>query len=182
MAKDKAALPAYESVLVMAPDMSKEQQKTLFQRVKQIISQFKGDIYHIDSWGLRKLANRNKKSHAQGLYFHFSFTGQPGVTAELTRIIKMQEQSIYHHFEKLPDKLSLKEHLERWRQTVENSIKKEKERQARLLQRKKLNPAFSSSRSKPDRGAMTDTPRASSTPAPFSSTGKLEKTDRIERT
>ena len=134
--------PAYESVLVMVPDMSQEQQKAFFKKIKEIILQFKGSVYHADSWGLRKLANHNRKGHSQGLYFHFSFTGQAGVIAELTRVIKMQDQSVYHHFEKLHPRFSLKEHLEHFRQGVENSLKKEKERLSRIQQRKKMAPSF----------------------------------------
>ena len=136
------SIPAYESILVMAPDMSQEQQKVFFQKIKEIILKFKGNVHHADTWGLRKLANRNNKGYSQGFYFHFSFTGEAGVVTELTRIIKMQEQSIYHHFEKLHPKRSLTEHLEHFRQDVENSLKKEKERLTRIQQRKKMGSSF----------------------------------------
>ena len=142
----KDSIPAYEAILVMAPDMDQAQQKGFFQKIKEIIVSFKGSIYHADTWGLRRLASRNKKGYSQGLYFHFSFTGQAGVVAELTRIIKMQDQSIYHHFEKLHPRLSLKEHLEHFRQGVEHSIKKEKERLSRIQQKKKMAASFSSRR------------------------------------
>jgi len=132
------SIPSYESILVMAPDMSQEQQNSFFKKIKEIILSFEGSVYHVDSWGLRKLASRNKKGYSQGLYFHFSFTGSPGVVTELTRIIKMQDHSIYHHFEKLHPRLSLKEHLEHFRQGVEHSIKREKERLARIQQKKKM--------------------------------------------
>lgn len=136
------SIPAYESILVMAPDMSQEQQNGFFQKIKEIIVQFKGSVHHVDTWGLRKLANHNTKGYSQGLYFHFSFNGDAGVVTELTRIIKMQDQSIYHHFEKLHPRRSLKEHLEQFRQSVENSLKKEKERLTRLQQRKKMGSSF----------------------------------------
>ena len=134
----KPVLEGYESVLVMAPKMEEGAQKELFSKIKKIVSDFKGKMHHTDTWGLRKLANPNKKGHAQGFYFHFTFTGGPGVVSELIRVLKMREDSIYHHFEKLKSSKPLKQHLNSFYEEVENSIKKEKERQARLLQRKKL--------------------------------------------
>ena len=54
-------LYAYESVLVIDPSLSSQDQQVLFQEIKKIIKQFQGLIHHIDTWGTRKLANRNKK-------------------------------------------------------------------------------------------------------------------------
>ena len=68
----------YESILVMEPTLNLKDQKLFFQKVKEIMGGFKGDIHHIDSWGTRKLANKNRKKWSQGLYFHFSFKGGPG--------------------------------------------------------------------------------------------------------
>ena len=126
----------YESILVMEPSLSKEAQKLFFQKVKEIIKQFKGHIHHIDTWGVRKLANENKKNWSQGLYFHFSFAGEAGVIEELVRIIRMDEKILYYHFEKLSSQKSPQEHLEGFRFLVEEAVKKEKERQVRIQKRK----------------------------------------------
>ena len=88
----ESALNHYESVLVMEPSLSEEDQKLFFQKVKKTLQEFKGEFYHIDTWGVRKLANKNKKKWSQGLYFHFSFKGERGVVEELTRKIRMNEK------------------------------------------------------------------------------------------
>lgn len=126
----------YESILVIDPSLSKEGQKLFFKVVKEIIIQFKGTIQHIDSWGVRKLANKNKKKWVKGLYFHFSFNGGVGVVEEITRRIKMNEKLLYYHFEKLSSKKSPEKHLEDFRILVEESIQKETERLARSQKRK----------------------------------------------
>ena len=125
----------YESILVMEPALDKEAQKFFFQKtVRKTIRDFKGDIEHIDSWGLRKLANKNKKRWSQALYFHFFFKGETGVIEELVRLIRMDEKVLYFHFEKL--KKSPQKHLEDFRYLVEEAIKKEKERLARIQKKK----------------------------------------------
>ena len=128
----------YESVLVLAPDVKLADQKKFFQKLKSVIqTEFKGSICHIDTWGIRRLANKNKKKCRQGLYFHFSFKAVGGVVAELSRLIRMDNRVIYHHFEKLSPKKSLEEHLATFRQVVDESIKREKERLVRLQQKRK---------------------------------------------
>lgn len=126
----------YESVLVMGPALAQEAQKLFFQKVKETIKQFKGDIYHIDSWGIRRLANKNKSRWSQGLYFHFSFSGEVGVIEELIRRIRMDEKVLYYHFEKLSSKKSVEEHLADFRDLVEAAVKREKERLVRIQKRK----------------------------------------------
>ena len=126
----------YESILVMESSLSKEAQKLFFQRVREIIKQFKGHVHHIDTWGVRKLANKNRRNWSQGLYFHFAFAGEAGVIEELIRIIRMDENILYYHFEKLSSQKTPQEHLADFRSLVEEAIKKEKERQARLQKRK----------------------------------------------
>ena len=127
----------YESVLVMEPSLAVEGQKLFFQKLKKIIGgPFKGRIHHIDTWGARRLANKNKKNLARGIYFHFSFEGGKGVVEELVRVIRMDEKVLYCHFEKLSPKKSAGEHLQDFRDLMEEAVKREKERQIRLQKRK----------------------------------------------
>jgi len=120
----------YESVLIMDPETSKEDQKLFFRKIKQITEQFDGEFYHIDTWGLRKLANKNKKKWSQGLYFHFSFEAKKGVIQELTRVIRINDKVLYFHFEAI--KISLEEHLKNFRSLMEEVVKKEKDRLLRI--------------------------------------------------
>lgn len=126
----------YESVLVMEPTLGQKSQQIFFQTIKDTIKQFKGSIHHIDSWGVRKLANKNGKNWSKGLYFHFSFKGETGVVEELVRRIKMNEKILYYHFEKLSSKKSFEEHLTDFRQLLEENVKREKERLAKIQKRK----------------------------------------------
>ena len=132
-----AGKESYESILVLDPELALSTQKKLFQKIREIIQGFSGKIHHIDTWGVRRLAGRNKKKLKQGLYFHFLFDGKKGLISELVRQIRIQESLIYHHFEKLNPRISPKDHLQAFRDLIEDSIKKEKERQAQIQQRKK---------------------------------------------
>lgn len=132
--KDKTV--NYELVLVMESTLASESQKLFFQKIKKTVKQFNGNIYHVDSWGVRKLANKNSKRWSQGLYFHLSLAGQKGVVEELIRRIRMDEKVLYYHFEKLSSKKSVEEHLADFRGLIEAAIKREKERQARIQKRK----------------------------------------------
>ena len=126
----------YESVLVLEPALEKASQKKFFQTIKEVLKQFKGDIYHIDNWGVRKLTNKNQKKWSQGLYCHFSFNGEVGVVEELIRRIRMDEKVLYYHFEKLSSKKSAKEHLKDFRDILEETARRERERLARIQKRK----------------------------------------------
>ena len=128
----------YESVLVMEPALTQEAQKLFFQQVKETIRPFNGIIYHVDSWGVRKLANKNKKKWSQGLYFHFSFKGEGRIIEELVRRIRMDEKILYYHFEKLSSKKSAEEHLSDFRELVAEAVKKEKDRLARIQKKRSL--------------------------------------------
>jgi len=128
---------SYESVLVLVPDLQKPDQQQFIRKLHKTIQQFQGKMYHIDSWGVRRLANRNRKKYRQGLYFHFSFSAQAGVVAELVRQIRIDKCVIYHHFERLPSKISLEKNLDTFRQIVSDSIKAEKEHLARIQQNRK---------------------------------------------
>jgi len=130
----------YESVLVMEPALNQEAQKLFFQQVAETIKRFEGLIYHVDSWGVRKLANKNKRKWSQGLYFHFSFKGEAGVIEELVRRIRMDEKVLYYHFEKLSSKKSAEEHLSDFRELVAEAVKREKDRLMRIQKKRGFNP------------------------------------------
>lgn len=126
----------YESIIVIDPKLTGEAQKLFFKKVREVIVEFKGSVQHIDSWGVRKLANKNKKKWFKALYFHFSFDGEVGVVEELTRRIKMDEKVLYFYFEKLSSKKTPEEHLADFRNLVEEAFQKETERLARIQKRK----------------------------------------------
>ena len=126
----------YEAIIVMEPSVNIENQKAFFKKLRDVIKEFKGQIFHINTWGLRKLANKNSHKSTQGLYFHFSFEASVGGIEECIRQIKMDENIIYFHFEKLSSKKSPQEHLSHFQELVEEEVKKEKDRQARLQKRK----------------------------------------------
>ena len=134
--KNQDPLFGYESVLVLNPSWPLLEQKAFFRKLKETIGHFGGTLNWIDTWGVRKLAGRNKKNLQQGVYFHLLFKGRAGVILELVRQIRLQESVIYFHFEKLPVQVTWEGHLKAFRQVIEDSTRREQERQAQIQQRK----------------------------------------------
>ena len=138
ISSEPAGLASYEAVLVMDPSLSKEVQREVLQKIKNCITQdFNGSIYHIDTWGIRNLLNHNRKKWRQGIYFHFSFQAKKEVVQELTRRMRMAEEVLYYHFQRLTKHTTLEANLKSFREIIEISVKRESERQARIQQRKK---------------------------------------------
>lgn len=122
----------YEVVVLLHPDATEEEQKALFLKNKTIIESFSGKVNHLDTWGKRRLANRVKKI-SRAIYFHSTFTATPEAIAELERTMKINDRVIRCMHTRLEEKTDVAQHLEKYRETIESSRRREKEREARFL-------------------------------------------------
>lgn len=116
----------YEAVILMDPNASEEEQKSLFQRNTKIIEGFNGKVNHIDTWGSRKLANPINKL-SRGLYFHCTFTAGPDAIAELERTMRINEKVLRFMHTRLPDGVSLTEFVDKFKA----ALVERKEREAK---------------------------------------------------
>lgn len=133
--KVEKPLNKYEAVIIMHPDATTEDQKALFTKNKSIISEFSGEINHIDSWGARKLGNPIKKLK-MGIYFHMTFVAASPCILELERTMHINGKVLrYMHF-RLDDKLEIGKHLENYREVIANSKVKDQEREAKMQARR----------------------------------------------
>ncbi len=107
----------YEAIILMDPAATEEDQKTLFQRNKKIIEGFRGQINHLDTWGIRKLANPIKKAN-RGLYFHCTFNAGPETIMELERTMRNNEKVLRFMHTRLPDDTQLPQFVEKFKEAL----------------------------------------------------------------
>ncbi|MEA2059387.1 MAG: 30S ribosomal protein S6 [Thermodesulfobacteriota bacterium] len=81
----------YETVLIADPDLQEEAQKSLFQKVKDLIGQEKGILVDFDEWGGKKLAYPiNKKP--RGYYVCMNYGGSGDLVKELERNFRLDDR------------------------------------------------------------------------------------------
>ncbi|MAV90715.1 MAG: 30S ribosomal protein S6 [Bdellovibrionaceae bacterium] len=129
------SLRKYEAVIIMHPDTSEEDQKALFQKNKEILKGFEGEFNHIDTWGRRKLANPINKL-TRGNYFHATFEAKGDAIAELERTMRINDKVLRFQHTRLDDRVSLAKYLESFKNSLAETARREKEREAKVQARK----------------------------------------------
>ena len=80
----------YETIFISNSDLQEKNQKELFEKAQNVITQQGGDIIDFDEWGNKKLAYQiNKKSH--GFYVCMTYGGDGKIVAELERIFRLDD-------------------------------------------------------------------------------------------
>lgn len=130
----------YESVVILHPDCSEEEQKTFFRKSRDIIKSFRGDIHNIDTWGKRRLGNPIKKMKL-GIYFHTMFEASGECVAELERTMRINDRVLRFTHTRLDDRLPISKHLEAYREVLASSRAREQEREAKIQARKSAHAA-----------------------------------------
>ncbi len=129
------SLRYYEQVLVLHPDSSEQEQKTICQIAINIIEKQKGEIFRVDTWGSRPIANPKAKGVSRAWYFYMLFSSPASVIAEIRRQYSINNKVLYFHQERLPKKETPKERAQKFLQGLELTMQKEKERMARNQKR-----------------------------------------------
>src|SRR4051812_7487109 len=88
---DSSQLRPYEVVVIMHPDATEADQKSLFARNQSIIQQYSGRMHHLDTWGKKQLANPIGKSK-RGIYFHSTFEAEPQAIQEIERTMRINDK------------------------------------------------------------------------------------------
>ena len=131
-------LRSYEGVIVLHPDTTLEEQKTLFQQNKKIINEHEGNLHHCDTWGRRNLANPIKNIRT-GVFFHYTFYANNKTIAELERTLRINS-SVLKFLHTHLGKTSLEKYLKSYYMQLENTFVKEKERERKRLERRRDPP------------------------------------------
>ncbi|CAN2042040.1 Small ribosomal subunit protein bS6 [Candidatus Magnetomoraceae bacterium gMMP-15] len=81
----------YETIFVSDPDLSDEDRLLVFDRLKEIIPQYKGKLLEFDEWGIKKLAYEVKKKQ-RGFYVRMDYCGMGDLVSELERIMRLNDR------------------------------------------------------------------------------------------
>lgn len=80
----------YEAMVILKPDLDPETLQAVQNRLTSVITDNGGQITHIDPWGKRRLAYEIK-GYNEGFYVVIKFQGEPGITVELERIMRITD-------------------------------------------------------------------------------------------
>ncbi|MGD8701694.1 MAG: 30S ribosomal protein S6 [Desulfosarcina sp.] len=81
----------YETIIIIDPDLSKEAETPIFERVNDLIPQYKGFLIETDDWGTKKLAYEVKKK-SRGHYVRFDFCGDGALIQEMERFFRIDDK------------------------------------------------------------------------------------------
>ena len=118
----------YEQVLVIRPEALEEDHKEICQLVVGIIEKEQGEVFRVDTWGSRPIANPKAKKARRGWYFHLLFSAPPHVVTEIRRQLSINRKVLYFHEERLSKKETPNSHIEKFFSALEQTAQREKER------------------------------------------------------
>ena len=121
-------LKFYEQVLVLSPEALESDQQEICQLVAEIIEKEKGEVFRVDTWGSRPIANPRAKKASRGWYFHLLFSAPSHVITEIRRQLSINRKVLYFHEEQLPKKETPESHIKQFFSALEQTALREKER------------------------------------------------------
>ena len=83
----------YELMFIIHPNVEVEAQEALIERVKGLVEQGGGTVVEVKKWGKRRLAYEIADQN-EGFYVLLNYEGEPKVTNELDRVLKITEAVI----------------------------------------------------------------------------------------
>src|SRR5579883_1009148 len=85
----------YELGIIVSPEASEEQTKTILDRVSQMVQSGGGQVVKVHPWGRRRLAYPIGR-HRDGLYFFLDLSLTPQTVLEIGRSLRVTEAVIRH--------------------------------------------------------------------------------------
>lgn len=81
----------YEQIVILDSDLSEDERSPVFDRLKELIPQYKGFLIDIDEWGQKKLAYEIKKK-PRGYYTQVNFCGFGDLVDEMERFFRIDDR------------------------------------------------------------------------------------------
>jgi small subunit ribosomal protein S6 len=81
----------YEQIVILDSDLSEDERSPVFDRLKELIPQYKGFLIDIDEWGQKKLAYEIKKK-PRGFYAQVNFCGFGDLVDEMERFFRIDDR------------------------------------------------------------------------------------------
>jgi len=85
----------YESVLILDPEIKKEDVSSLLETLKKLIENNQGELEEVEEWGIKRLAYPVLKK-SEGRYVLLKFKSKPQVIPILEKNFKISEYIIKH--------------------------------------------------------------------------------------
>ncbi len=98
----------YETLYIVNPNLADEDYKEAITKFNSLIEKQKGIIVKVQEWGKQRLAYEVKKLD-KGSYVLMDYCGEPEITAELERALKLDERVLMFQTIKLADKVDHQE-------------------------------------------------------------------------
>jgi small subunit ribosomal protein S6 len=95
----------YETIYITNPTLSDEGYKEVLAKFNGIVEREKGVIIKVDEWGKQKLAYLLKKFD-RGSYILVEYCGDPGMTKEFERELKLDDRILKFQTVKLGDQVN----------------------------------------------------------------------------
>ena len=81
----------YETMLVLDPEMSKEQVDGFTEKLKQSLGDRGAEVLRVDEWGTQPLAYEIKRKN-KGYYLIFYLKGDKALIADMERNLRLMEE------------------------------------------------------------------------------------------
>ena len=81
----------YETVFILDPDLGEEVRNQRYDKVKEVVTAYKGVLIEFDDWGVRKLAYDIRKK-TRGQYVRLDYCGDGALIAELERNFRLDDK------------------------------------------------------------------------------------------
>lgn len=83
----------YETIFIIDPDVSEEQRGSIFERIEELVTRYKGFQVARDEWGMRKLAYDIRK-RTRGYYILMDYCGDGALVDEIERSFRIDDKII----------------------------------------------------------------------------------------
>jgi small subunit ribosomal protein S6 len=84
-------MPTYEMMLVLDPEMSKEQIDGFVEKLKQFLGDRGAEVLKVEEWGVNTLAYKIKKKD-KGYYLLLYLNGDVALVAEMEKALRLMEE------------------------------------------------------------------------------------------
>ena len=92
----------YETLYIVNPNLPDEDYKEVVAKFSGLVEKNEGVVTKVDEWGKKSLAYTVKK-HDKGYYVLLRYCGEPGITDQLKRDLKLDDRVLKYQTIKLSD-------------------------------------------------------------------------------
>jgi small subunit ribosomal protein S6 len=110
----------YETIFIVDPDLSDEEYQAALAKSNEVIEKQKGVIVKVQEWGKQRLAYPIKRKE-KGSYVVLNYCGDGGASAELERLLKLDERILKAMTIKLEESVDPEELLRKEKEAREKS-------------------------------------------------------------